>query len=127
MCFGQGILELEFERGDLAMFCFSSTQNLVFKTLTYSCLILYFSLNSLKIVFDSNIGFSFQLKNSTLTQKLWSPHVCLFKAVTILLLPQPMIFSLSSSFILLFETLSFLFHFSLPHALEARTQPKPIS
>ena len=95
MCFGQGILELEFERGDLAMFCFSSTQNLVFKTLTHiSYLSLYFSLNSLKNVFYSNIGFSFQLKNKTLTQKLWSPHVCLFKAVTILLLPQSMIFSL---------------------------------
>ena len=64
MCFGQGILEFEFERGDLAMFCFSITQNLVLKTLTHiSYLILYFSLNSLKNVFYSNIGFSFQLKN----------------------------------------------------------------
>ena len=90
------------------MFCFSSTQNLVFKTLTHiSCLIFYFSLNSLKNVFDSNIGFSFQLKNSTLTQKLWSPHVCLFKAITIVLLPQPMIFSLST----------LLFHSSLWNTL----------
>ena len=64
MCFGQGILELEFERGDLAMFCFIITQNLVLKTLTHiSYLILYFSLNSLKNMFYSNIGFSFQLKN----------------------------------------------------------------